>query len=67
MQVIGGKVGVVAEKGIRSYKSERVQKVTIYNESDNKPHFPTGQLAETTEKGDHVKKCTQALIDLNPH
>lgn len=66
-QVIVEEVGVVAEKEIRSYKSERVQRVTIYNERDNKPHLSAAQLAETTEKGDHVEKCTQALTDLNPH
>lgn len=57
---------MVAEKDIRSYRSERVQRVTIYNERDNKPHLSAAQLAETTEKGDHVEKCTQVLTDLNP-
>ena len=53
-------VGLVAERETRSYKSERMQRVTIYNEQDNKPHLPAEQLAETTEISGHVKDATSS-------
>jgi hypothetical protein len=50
-------VGVVTEKEIRSYKSERMQRITIYSEQDNRPHLQAERLAETTEQGGHVERC----------
>jgi hypothetical protein len=59
-------VGVVAERKTRSYKSERMQRITIYNERDDEPHMSAERLAETTEDSGHVKDATSSERFENP-
>lgn len=59
-------IGVVAERETRSYKSERMQRIAIYNERDNEPHLPAERLAETTENSGHVKDATSSEGFENP-